>query len=196
MCLTKFARLAFAHHICLMKPLTRQYCSIALLLGDSLGENLDQGRSVRYRKVFSAGASLYGVADCELLAQETHKFESRYLDGLIGPYPEKKEVYKQRSPIHSVDKFSAPVILFQASSSFPVVSCNPLHLKTVRTLASVRDVFKGAFYTSHAKSLPKNLGKDCLFRRQGLLNKAWSLELSIVPDLLDLNETTTVDRIR
>ena len=58
------------------------------------------------------------MADCELLAQETHKFESRYLDGLIGPYPEKKDVYKQRSPIHSVDKFKAPVILFQVGFEY------------------------------------------------------------------------------
>lgn len=69
-----------------------------------------------FKDVFSAGASHFGVADCELLAQETHKFESRYLDGLIGPYPEKKDVYKQRSPIHSIDNFKAPTILFQVSS--------------------------------------------------------------------------------
>lgn len=65
------------------------------------------------RDVFSAGASLYGVADCELLAQETHKFESRYLDGLIGPYPQDKDVYIKRSPIHSLDSFKAPIIFFQ-----------------------------------------------------------------------------------
>lgn len=53
------------------------------------------------------------MADCTLLAQETHKFESRYLDGLIGPYPETKDLYIQRSPIHSVDKFKAPIIFFQ-----------------------------------------------------------------------------------
>ncbi len=85
------------------------------------------------RDVFSAGASLYGVADCELLAQETHKFESRYLDGLIGPYPEKKDIYRQRSPIHSVDKFKAPVILFQVSCSSILAflvfcSCNTSHI--------------------------------------------------------------------
>jgi len=53
------------------------------------------------------------VADAELLAAHTHKFESRYLDGLMGPYPAAKDVYVKRSPIHSVDKINAPVILFQ-----------------------------------------------------------------------------------
>ena len=62
---------------------------------------------------FAAGASYYGVADCEALATDTHKFESRYLDGLIGPYPEAREVYRQRSPIHYADELSCPVILFQ-----------------------------------------------------------------------------------
>ena len=62
---------------------------------------------------FAAGASYYGVADCEALATDTHKFESRYLDGLIGPYPEAKDVYRERSPIHFADRLSCPVILFQ-----------------------------------------------------------------------------------
>jgi dienelactone hydrolase len=62
---------------------------------------------------FAAGASYYGVADCEALATDTHKFESRYLDGLIGPYPEAKDVYHARSPIHFADQLSCPVILFQ-----------------------------------------------------------------------------------
>ena len=62
---------------------------------------------------FAAGASYYGVADCETLATDTHKFESRYLDGLIGPYPEARDVYYKRSPIHFADELSCPVILFQ-----------------------------------------------------------------------------------
>jgi dipeptidyl aminopeptidase/acylaminoacyl peptidase len=62
---------------------------------------------------FAAGASYFGVADCETLATDTHKFESRYLDSLIGPYPQAKDVYYQRSPIHFVDRLSCPVILFQ-----------------------------------------------------------------------------------
>jgi dipeptidyl aminopeptidase/acylaminoacyl peptidase len=62
---------------------------------------------------FAAGASYYGVADTETLAEDTHKFESRYLDGLIGPYPEQKALYRERSPIHHVERLQAPVILFQ-----------------------------------------------------------------------------------
>ena len=62
---------------------------------------------------FATGASYYGVADTETLATDTHKFESRYLDGLIGPYPEQKYLYHERSPIHFVERLRAPVILFQ-----------------------------------------------------------------------------------
>jgi dipeptidyl aminopeptidase/acylaminoacyl peptidase len=66
-----------------------------------------------FRDDFAAGASYYGVADCEALATDTHKFESRYLDGLIGPYPEARSVYYERSPIHFAERLSCPVILFQ-----------------------------------------------------------------------------------
>jgi dipeptidyl aminopeptidase/acylaminoacyl peptidase len=66
-----------------------------------------------FSDVFAAGSSHYGVSDCELLAQETHKFESHYLDRLIGPYPEFRERYVQRSPINHLEKFHCPVIVFQ-----------------------------------------------------------------------------------
>lgn len=66
-----------------------------------------------FRDVFKAGASYYGVSDLEALVRDTHKFESRYLDGLIGPYPERKDLYEARSPIHFTDKLSCPVIFFQ-----------------------------------------------------------------------------------
>ena len=62
---------------------------------------------------FAAGASLFGVADLEALALETHKFESRYLDGLVGPYPERRDVYVERSPIHHLDGFDRPLIVLQ-----------------------------------------------------------------------------------
>lgn len=69
--------------------------------------------ALAFRDVFKAGASYYGVSDLEALAQETHKFESRYLDGLVGPYPAAKDVYVARSPIHHIDQLSCPIIFFQ-----------------------------------------------------------------------------------
>jgi dipeptidyl aminopeptidase/acylaminoacyl peptidase len=66
-----------------------------------------------FRDEFAAGASHYGVGDLAALALDTHKFESRYLDNLVGPYPEAAELYRQRSPIHFADRISCPVILFQ-----------------------------------------------------------------------------------
>jgi len=69
--------------------------------------------ALTFRDVFKAGASHYGVSDAEALAKDTHKFESRYLDGLIGPYPERRDLYIARSPIHSTKQLSCPVIFFQ-----------------------------------------------------------------------------------
>jgi dipeptidyl aminopeptidase/acylaminoacyl peptidase len=69
--------------------------------------------ALTFRDVFSAGASHFGVSDAEALAKDTHKFESRYLDGLIGPYPERRDLYLERSPIHFTEKLSCPMILFQ-----------------------------------------------------------------------------------
>jgi dipeptidyl aminopeptidase/acylaminoacyl peptidase len=63
--------------------------------------------------LFAAGASAFGVSDAEALARDTHKFESRYLDGLIGPWPEAAARYAERSPIHHTDRFTSPLILFQ-----------------------------------------------------------------------------------
>jgi dipeptidyl aminopeptidase/acylaminoacyl peptidase len=69
--------------------------------------------ALTFRDTFKAGASHYGISDLEALAKDTHKFESRYLDGLIGPYPERRDLYVQRSPIHFTDRLGCPMILFQ-----------------------------------------------------------------------------------
>ena len=69
--------------------------------------------ALTFRDLFAAGASYYGVADAEALARDTHKFESRYLDRLIGPWPQAAELYRQRSPIHHTERLSCPVILLQ-----------------------------------------------------------------------------------
>ncbi|MFH1331362.1 MAG: prolyl oligopeptidase family serine peptidase, partial [Actinomycetota bacterium] len=69
--------------------------------------------ALAFRDEFAAGASHFGVADLELLARDTHKFESRYLDWLVGPYPQAQGTYRERSPIHHLEGIHRPVILFQ-----------------------------------------------------------------------------------
>jgi len=69
--------------------------------------------ALTFENVFSAGASYYGISELTSLAEDTHKFESRYLDQLIGAYPEEKALYHSRSPINSTDKLDCPVIFFQ-----------------------------------------------------------------------------------
>ena len=63
--------------------------------------------------LFKTGTSYYGVADLERLTEDTHKFESRYLEGLVAPYPAGRDVYRARSPIHAIDRLASPVLLFQ-----------------------------------------------------------------------------------
>ena len=69
--------------------------------------------ALTFRDVFKAGASHYGISDLEALARDTHKFESRYLDRLIGPYPERRDLYVARSPIHFTERLNCPMIIFQ-----------------------------------------------------------------------------------
>jgi len=69
--------------------------------------------ALTFRNVFKAGASYFGVSDLEALAKDTHKFESRYLDSMIGPYPEKRDLYLERSPIHFANRLSCPIIFLQ-----------------------------------------------------------------------------------
>jgi dipeptidyl aminopeptidase/acylaminoacyl peptidase len=69
--------------------------------------------ALTFSDFFKAGASYYGISDLEALARDTHKFESRYLDSLVGPYPEARKVYRERSPLYHSERLSAPVIFFQ-----------------------------------------------------------------------------------
>lgn len=71
--------------------------------------------ALTFDDTFKAGASHFGISDLETMTTDTHKFESRYLDGLIGPYPERRDIYVERSPIHHLDRITAPLVLFQGS---------------------------------------------------------------------------------
>jgi dipeptidyl aminopeptidase/acylaminoacyl peptidase len=71
--------------------------------------------ALAFREVFAAGCSMYGVADLEALARDTHKFESRYLDSLVGPWPARRDIYEDRSPIHHVDELDCPLLVLQGT---------------------------------------------------------------------------------
>ncbi|MEA2518981.1 MAG: hypothetical protein QOF49_1061, partial [Chloroflexota bacterium] len=71
--------------------------------------------AVTFSDAFSAGVSYFGIGDLETFATETHKFESRYLDRLIGPYPERKQLYHDRSPLNFADRISCPVLILQGA---------------------------------------------------------------------------------
>lgn len=77
--------------------------------------------AMTFSNVFHAGASYYGISDLEALMKDTHKMEKHYLDRLIGPYPEDKALYKERSPIHHTEHLQHPIIFFQGGKD-PVVS--------------------------------------------------------------------------
>ena len=84
-----------------------------MIRGGSAGGYTTLAALVFHPGIFKAGASYYGICDIEVLARGTHKFESRYLDTLVGPYPAAQDVYYARSPIHFVDRLACSLILFQ-----------------------------------------------------------------------------------
>jgi dipeptidyl aminopeptidase/acylaminoacyl peptidase len=84
-----------------------------IIRGRSAGGYTTLAALTFHPEVFSAAASYYGISDLAAMARETHKFESRYLDTLIAPYPAHRDIYRARSPIHWVDRITCPLILFQ-----------------------------------------------------------------------------------
>jgi dipeptidyl aminopeptidase/acylaminoacyl peptidase len=84
-------------------------------------------RALTTSTVFAAGCSRYGIGDLAALATDTHKFESRYLDGLVGPWPAASEVYAERSPIHHVDALNCPMLILQGEDD-AVVPLNQARL--------------------------------------------------------------------
>nr|WP_316045942.1 prolyl oligopeptidase family serine peptidase [Planococcus glaciei] len=84
----------------------------AVIVGGSAGGYTTLA-SLVFTDVYRAGASYFGISELEVFTTETHKFESRYADGLIGPFPKAKQVYYDRSPINFMDQLSCPIIFLQ-----------------------------------------------------------------------------------
>lgn len=116
--------------------------------------------------LFAAGVSLYGVTDLRALAQETHKFEARYLDGLVGPWPEAEEVYVARSPLSVANRIRAPVLLLQGEDD-EVVPPSQAHAMAAALRAA------GVACTLH--EFP---GEGHGFRKEATLRQALQMELA------------------
>ena len=85
----------------------------SLLIRDGSAGGYTTLCALTFRQTFAAGASYFGVGDLGALARDTHKFESRYLDELIGPYPQREDLYEERSPIFHTDLLRTPMIILQ-----------------------------------------------------------------------------------
>jgi dipeptidyl aminopeptidase/acylaminoacyl peptidase len=93
--------------------------------------------ALTYHDVFRAGASHYGIGDLEALARDTHKFESRYTDRLVAPYPAHAALYRERSPIHHVEQLGCPVIFFQGLDDLVVL---PSQAETMVAALATRNI--------------------------------------------------------
>ena len=133
------------------------------------------------RSTFKAGTSLYGVADLTALAKDTHKFESRYLDGLVGQYPDAKDIYTERSPISHVNGLNCPLLLLQGDEDMIV----PLNQATAMKKAC------------DSKKIPCALfifpGEQHGFRKAENIQKALDYELSFYGQIFGFD--TDVDDI-
>jgi dipeptidyl aminopeptidase/acylaminoacyl peptidase len=144
--------------------------------------------ALTFRCAFRVGASYYGVSDLEALAKETHKFESRYLDRLIGPYPEKLDLYRERSPINFTSRLSCPVILFQGLED-KVVPPNQAELM----VEGLRDKGLPVAYVPFE-------GEQHGFRRAENVKRALDAELYFYSRILDFKlaepiEPVTIDNL-
>ena len=93
--------------------------------------------ALAFRDVFAAGISQFGVSDLEMLARHTHKFESRYLERLVGPYPAMADRYRERSPIHHLDAISCPVLILQGLDDKVVL---PAQAEAVAAVLAARGI--------------------------------------------------------
>ena len=129
--------------------------------------------ALTFHDTFTAGVSRYGIGSLETLAVDTHKFESRYLDSLVGPYPAASEVYRQRSPIHFIDQINAPILLLQGSED-----------KVVPPIQSER-----MYQALDAKGLPVAYipfaGEQHGFRKAESIKRALEVELYFYSRIFD-----------
>jgi dipeptidyl aminopeptidase/acylaminoacyl peptidase len=134
-------------------------------------------RAMTTSRAFAAGTSLYGVADLAGLAAETHKFESRYLDRLVAPWPEGEVVYRERSPIHHVDRLHGELLLLQGADDMVVPLAQARDMAAAMSAAG-RDVELGVYPgEGHGFRRAESI-VDALTREVAFYQRAMALEPS------------------
>lgn len=136
--------------------------------------------ALAFHDAFAAGTSYYGVADLERLWELIHKFESRYLDGLVGPYPEAADTYRDRSPVHRADAIEAPVLLLQGAED-PVVP-----------LSQAEAMVEGLAANGVPHALHVFEGEEHGFRREASTARALELELAFYGEVLGFDPADEV----
>lgn len=137
--------------------------------------------ALTFHDTFSAGASYYGIGELESLLADTHKFESRYLDRLVGPYPECKTIYRQRSPINYVERLNCPVIFFQGTEDKVVP----------------KEQAEKMFATLKSKGIPVAYvpfeGEQHGFRKAETIQRALEAEYAFYVRVFDISVTLDVE---
>jgi dipeptidyl aminopeptidase/acylaminoacyl peptidase len=139
--------------------------------------------ALTFTDVFAAGASYYGVGDLALLAAETHKFEARYLDGLVGPYPEMAALYEERSPLAHIDQLERPIIVFQGAEDKVVPPS--------QAVAIVRALERRGIPHAYMSIAGEGHG----FRRAENIRRTLEAELSFYLQVLDIPHPDDLPRV-
>ena len=139
--------------------------------------------ALAFHDVFKAGASYYGVGDLRALDVETHKFESRYSNDLLAPFPERERLYDERSPIHAADRLSCPVIFFQGLEDRVV-----LPAQAERMVAAMRAQRIPVAYLAFE-------GEGHGFRRKETVQRALEAELSFYAQVFGFEPADEIERL-
>ena len=139
--------------------------------------------ALTFTDVFAVGASYFGVSDLEALAKETHKFESRYLDSIVGPYPQCRDSYIERSPIHHTNSLSCPMILLQGEDD-PIVPLN--QAQTMYEAVRMRELPVAMLVFS---------GEQHGFVRQANNVRAWEAELYFYAKILNFAPADEIEPV-
>ena len=133
--------------------------------------------------LFAAGISRYGVADLATLAQDTHKFEARYLDSLVGEWPSQREIYDERSPILHTDQLSTPMIILQGADDPVVPPSQAEQLVSALTQASIPHTYVLFEGESHG------------FRKAETIIRALDAELSYLGKVLNFEPFDEIEKV-